>query len=488
MPKLNFFNNTGGLNNFSSMASLNQSENNTDWFDAQNIEGHKSGGLIKMKGNKNILTTSLPAGTKVLGIWDYTKQGNHYPIIITSEGKLYRLNLTTGVLSEKYSGLNHSAKCNFVNFNNGVIISNGVDTPVFYEEFYGVTPLPSSAPAGIAIKSYKARVFIAAGSGLYYSALGNPYDWTTADDAGSIVNFHNDSSPILALENYGEFLAIYKKNGIYVLSGSAPENFVIKPVADKGCISPFAIGTVNNHQYFFNGESITTLNFNSLGQITIADDVSIKIKSIFPELNTAKFNEVVCIPYQQKNQVWYYFASETSDNLDVCYIYDYFHKSWYKRVGLPITCGTCIDEKIYSGTADGRVLLEDTEDSFDGEDIKAWWLSPWFTFGNPDAQKEILAFNIWLYQNQKYPFDVIYAKDFSPTDRTYTNIEITDEEELVWDTGEWGVHNWASNKAVRKKIPIAGTCEALQIGFQNLEAGQYFSILGYSFEYEVADV
>jgi len=67
MPKLNYFNNTGGLNNFSSMASLNESENKTDWFDAQNVEGHKSGGLIKMKGNKNILNTTLPEGTKILG-------------------------------------------------------------------------------------------------------------------------------------------------------------------------------------------------------------------------------------------------------------------------------------------------------------------------------------------------------------------------------------------------------------------------------------
>lgn len=486
MPKLNYFNNTGGLNNFSSMASLNQSENNTDWFDAQNVEGHKSGGLIKMKGNKNILNTTLPEGTQILGIWDYTKQGIHYPVITTSEGKLYRLNLETGNLSEKYSDLSKTAKCNFVNFNNGVIISNGVDTPLFYEEFYGATPLQDNAPVGVAIEAYKARLFIASGSGLYYSALGNPNDWTTLNDAGSIVNFHNDSSPIIALENYGEFLAIYKKNGIYVLSGSAPSDFVIKPVADKGCISPWAIGTVNNNQYFFNGESVTTLNFNSLGQITIADDVSIKIKNIFPELNTQKFSEVVCIPYQGKNQIWYYFASETSEALDICYIYDYFHKSWYKRVGLPVTCGTFIDEKIYTGTPDGKILLEDIEDSFDGQAIEAWWFSPWFTFGVPDSSKEILSFNVWLYQNQKYPFDVVYAKDYSQTGRIYKTVEIISEDELVWDSGSWDISNWTSNKAVRKKIPIVGSCESLQIGFQNLEAGQHFSVLGYSFEYDVA--
>ncbi len=288
MPKLNYFNNTGGLNYFSSTASLNESENKTDWFDAQNIEGHKSGGLIKMKGNRNILNATLPEGTKILGIGDYIKQGSHYPVITTSEGKLYRINLETGELVQKYSGLSTTAKCNFVNFNNGIIIVNGVDSPLFYEEGYTAVPLEDNPPVGIAVEAYKARLFIAAGAGLYYSALGNPNDWTTPDDAGSIVNFHNDSSPIIALKNYGEYLAIYKKNGIFILSGSAPDDFVIKPVADKGCLSPWGIGTVNNNQYFFNGESITTLNFNSLGQITIADDVSIKIKSVFSRIKYSK--------------------------------------------------------------------------------------------------------------------------------------------------------------------------------------------------------
>jgi len=29
------------------MASLNESPNNTDWFDAKTIEGYKAGGLLK---------------------------------------------------------------------------------------------------------------------------------------------------------------------------------------------------------------------------------------------------------------------------------------------------------------------------------------------------------------------------------------------------------------------------------------------------------
>ena len=152
MVRLNYFNNTGGINKFSSVASLNESEVNTDWYDAQNVEGHKSGGIIKMKGNTNICTTALPQNTKILGIWDYTKGSIHYPVINTSEGKLYRLSLYDGSLSQIYSGLNELAKCCYANFNNGVIITNGVDTPIFFEENVGVSVLGGSPPVGRAVE------------------------------------------------------------------------------------------------------------------------------------------------------------------------------------------------------------------------------------------------------------------------------------------------------------------------------------------------
>ena len=145
-----------------------------------------------------------------------------------------------------------------------------------------------------------------------------------------------------------------------------------------------------------------------------------------------------------------------------------------------------IDEKIYTGTPDGKILLEDTSYSFDGQAIKAWWFSPWFTFGVPDSLKEIISFNVWLYQNQKYPFDVVYSMNYSQADRIYKAVEVINEDELVWDSGSWELSNWTSDRAVRKKIPVIGSCEALQVGFQNLEADQHFSVLGYSFEYEVA--
>ena len=482
MVNFHYFNNTGGINKFADLATLNESETNTDWYDAQNVEDHKSGGIAKMKGNVNICTTSLPANTSILGIGDYVKGSNNYPVVNTGEGKLYRLDLATGALTQKFSGLDTSAKCCYANYNNGIIMTNGVNTPVFYEEGVGASALTGSPPTGRPIEIYKSRVFIASGSTLYYSALGKQNDWTTANDAGYISNFYNDSSPIMALKIYGEYLAIYKQYGTYILSGSSPTDFLIKPILNKGAVSPWTIGTVNNNQYFFNGTSIAPLQFNALGQIMAAAEVSIKIKSVFDDLNPAKYSETLCIPYQKKNQIWFYFASKNSGTLDTCYIYDYFHGSWYKRVALPITCGAIINGIIYTGTSDGKILKEDCTNSFNGAAIEAWWLSPWFTFKNPEIPKEVLTFNVWLYKDQLYSIDVLSSQDYNPFDPKVNSVSTIQDIDLVWDVSNWDVGYWSGNNAIKKSVKVNGRFEALQIGIRNLQADQPFTLIGYSFD------
>ena len=487
MTNFHYFKNTGGINKFADVTTLNSSETNTDWHDAQNVEDHKSGGITKMKGNINICTTSLPANTLILGIGDYVKGSDNYPMVNTSEGKLYRLDLTTGVLTQKFTGLNASAKCCYANYNNGVIMTNGVNTPVFYEEGVGASALTGSPPTGRPIEIYKSRVFIASGSTLYYSALGNQNNWTAANDAGYISNFYNDSSPIMALKIYGEFLAIYKQYGTYILSGSSPTDFVIKPILNKGAVSPWTVGTVDNRQYFFNGTSIAPLQFNDLGQVRAADEISTKIKNVFSDLNSAKYSETVCIPYPQKNQIWFYFASKNSTTLDICYVYDYFHRSWNKRVALPITCGAIINGIIYTGTSNGKILKEDCGNNFNGAAIEAWWLSPWFTFGNPEAPKEVLSFYVWLYKDQMYSIDVLSCQDYNPFDENVDSITTIQDIDLVWDVSNWDVGYWSGNNVIKKKIAINGQFESLQVGVRNLQADQPFTLVGYSFDVDMGE-
>lgn len=482
MGIFNYFNNTGGLNKSSSIASLNESEIATEWSDAQNVEGYQTGGIIKMKGNVNVCKTALAAGTKILGFYDYTVGDNSKPIVVASDGKIYSFVLQTGLLTELYSGISVDALPCFTQFNNGVIISNGIDKPLFYKEGENIAELSLNAPKGRAIEVYKSRVFIGEGSTLKYSALGNPKDWTTAEDAGYIANFYNDSSPIVALKVYGEYLAIYKKNGTYILAGNKPSEYVIQPVADKGAVSPQSAITVDNSQYFFDGRTITPLKFNEMGQVRLSDDISVKIKPLLQFLEIQKLNNSSFVNNKKKNQIWLYLSSNNTDLLDLCYVYDYYLNAWYLRKQQSVVCVGTINGEVFTGTADGKILKEDFADNFDGNPIESWWYSPWFNFGATGSLKELNSLNIWLYQQQKYPLQLLYAKDFSETSINQTMLEIFGNDCMIWDSCEWDLFSWSEEKPYKKSVKIVGKFNSLKIGVKNLEKDQPFSVVGFSFD------
>lgn len=487
MTIYNYFNNTGGLNKAASMASINETEISTEWSDSQNVEGYLTGGIIKMKGNKNICNTVLPANTNIIGIYEYAPNGESSPVIVCSNGKLYSLNITSGLLNELYSGISSSSKPCFTQFNNGVIITNGVDKPLFYEKNKPVEMLSNDAPIGRAVEVYKSRLFIGEGSTLKFSALGNPKDWTTPDDAGYISNFYNDASPIIALKVYGDYLAIYKQNGTYILAGNKPSEYVIQPVADKGAVSPQGVITINNNQFFFEGRSITPLKFNEMGQVRLDDDISFKIKPLFSSLIYNSLENSSFVHNKSKNQIWLYVSSGINrDVLDICYIYDYFLNAWYIRKQQPVTCVGLIQGNIYTGTADGKILLEDYGDNFDGNPIEAWWYSPWFSFGQAGSLKELNNLNIWLYQYQKYPLNLLYSKNFSDTLVNQSVVEVYASENLLWDDNEWDLFSWSDEKPSMKSVKIPGKFNSLKIGVKNMEADQPFSIIGYSFDVDTA--
>lgn len=478
MINLNYFTNTGGVNLFASEACVSQSQKRTEWSAAKNVEIQGSGGIMRMRGCRAVLASRLDSA--VVSIANYTYANQSYPIAVTASGRVLRFNTEDGAVNEVYLGFETENRPCAVNYNNGVILFNGKGRPLFYEEGKPAERL-TSAPEGLACEVYKARVFTAKGSTLYYCALGNHRDWTTHQDAGFIANFHNDSSPITALKNYGEYLAVYKRSGTYILEGSGPSDFSIKPMCDRGCTGPDALGTVDNVQYFFSGDGVATLGFNDLGQISLSNTISTDIKPLFGSLNPRKLEQAVCVPYRAKHQLWF-FVSRSSEELDYCLVWDYLHGSWTLREGLPVLCAAEIEGRVYTGTSDGKILEEDSGDTLDGKPIEALWLSPWFDMGSPVSKKELLAFNVWVYQSQKGSIRMVYAKDYEDGLNSLTPVTVTTPETLVWEEGSWEALEWSRANLVKKSVCIPGTFETLRVGVNSDGSDGHFSIVGYSFE------
>lgn len=130
---------TGGLNNVDSKENLNSSPRRTETPDMVNVEYFQLGGIKTMEGNTFI---GNKLNGKVIGGWEYIKDGNRYMIVGLDNGEIYIYNPVTerfdfdAIDSNRdyiYKFPSQSQRMSFCNMNNGVVITNGIDDLVFYE-------------------------------------------------------------------------------------------------------------------------------------------------------------------------------------------------------------------------------------------------------------------------------------------------------------------------------------------------------------------
>lgn len=458
--------------------AVNQSPKNTSWADGINIElksTHEGYGFCRMNGNENILKTVLPESTGILGLFEYVKQNSKYLIVNTTEGCMYELDIETGLLSEPLKfGLSPTARCSYVNFQNGVIVSNGVDDPYFYE--HGAEePIKqcNAAKNNIPIRSqaiaqFNNRLFIGVGGTLFYSALGRYDDWTTQEDAGYIADFHNSSASILALEKYGEYLAIHKEGYTFLLTGTSPLDFSISPFTDKGSSSSFGVVNAEGKQFFYN-EGVYFLEYNSLMQYKLSDEITPYIKPDFTNMDKSKLKNIMMVHYPKKCQIWVYMEYLNLAGYSVCWVYDLISRCWFKRLQQAVSCSCIFDGDLYTGTLDGKILKEDCGESFDGTPIEFSFSTPYFNFGISSKQKTVEELNIIFDSGSKNKFQLSYRYNDDDRIQDSDYIDELDTLTLIWDDNEQAL--WDTNYyAISTYSPVtfypSGTFRSLQLNFR----------------------
>lgn len=128
--QINFFDLTGGINNVDTMERFNSSSRKTESPDMVNVEYYKLGGIKSMEGNIQIGDTQ---SAPIVGGWEYSKNNSRYMVIALQTGELKIFNPATNEFDEIYKFPHSSDRVSFCNMNNGVVATNGVDDPVFYE-------------------------------------------------------------------------------------------------------------------------------------------------------------------------------------------------------------------------------------------------------------------------------------------------------------------------------------------------------------------
>lgn len=125
-----YYNLTGGLNTVQGIGTINQSNKRTESPDMKNVEYYKLGGLKSMEGNTQFANT-LPSQIS-LG-FEYVYGNNKYMVVTTVDGTLYIYDKITNTFKEIFKFKTPTSRHSICTFNNGIVVSNGVDDLLFYQ-------------------------------------------------------------------------------------------------------------------------------------------------------------------------------------------------------------------------------------------------------------------------------------------------------------------------------------------------------------------
>ena len=324
-----YYNLAGGINQSLTKTELGLDTKKIYWSDAENVEIYRNRGIVKQNGNSLFLDIE----EEITGLAEMSSYDISKLIITTISGKIYIYDESHSLKTLVNKTLT-GKKPVFLNFLNGILIMSESDG-LFYiknNDTYdvvdcGLKDLQENILVGGSMAIYKGRLWVAKDATIYYSALGTYNDFSSSNDAGYINEFHTDTGSITALKPYKDYLAIYKNDSVYLLTGTSPDDFAIVLFANKGAVNSASIVNVANKQYFLSNGIFALEQVGELNQIQLGSEISQKIK---PEFNSfGKIENSFCLHYETKSQMWYFFPYSDDDYFHTVWINDYVNKAWY---------------------------------------------------------------------------------------------------------------------------------------------------------------
>lgn len=498
--EINYFDLSGGINQASTKTELGTNTKKLYWSDSENVEIFENKGITKQKGNTLFLT--LPVEEAITGMCQM-EADNVYKLVITTEsGKIYiysdsddSVTLINKTLSGK--------EVKFAPFLRGMLVASESDK-MFYiknNESYTIedcnlNDLGGSALYPDCIAVHKGRVWCAKAGTVYYSALGTYNDFSSPNDAGYINEFHTDTADITGLHNYKDYLAIYKRERVYLLTGNSPEDFAVLPFADRGVLSNNAILNVDNKQYFLSDGIFALEQVGELNQIRLGSEISKNIQNEFKKFATEEMHKTLAVHYQDKHQMWFLFPYPDNDYYQTIWINDYVNYAWYKRV-VPQNVTYLCNFKHYILSSDnvGKIYIEDKGSTFDGSAIEFIWKSPFLSLNSPHHKKIIDEFYFILDDERDNKFNFSVYKDYDGNfsgdieqiyTRYYDQLIWADEEseENVtnsWATDEGLIPVWSIGTNVIEKAEICESLYSVQLCVEGIEPDNNCGIIGLQF-------
>ena len=400
------------------------------------------GNIVKVPGYEKVNQTDV--GVTLTSGFEFRKADGTIEILVAGGGNIYKVGLNNE-LSVIHSGLDAAAKVSFAQMNDICIICNGVNAPLKYDGTT-VSTLGGSPPA-TAFKAHvhKGRVWMIERTNKMlatHSALNNPEDYTTSNDAGYIDFKYvlKEGDELLDIATYIDLLVFFFRNHIVIYSGTNPtangDFRMVQLFRGIGVVQTDTVQALGNDMVFLYDSGVKTLRqVVTTGNLN-TEDVSERID---PSLRAAigGLSETSSAHYPKKG--WYLLQIDST-----VYVYNYSFKAWSRIVGADIhgMFSTADGELYLCGT--GYLYRYGTGYSFAGQQINMKWQTAWFDIGRglkaypsmmimrvvPDSGAS-QQLKISIAYDKNLPFsDGMQTVDISPSEVVYID-QVTDWDALT---------------------------------------------------------
>src|SRR5690606_10771504 len=329
-------------------------------------------------------------------------------------------------VTELASGFDPNARWRFASYQNVLWMVNGSNTNKKWDgnTFADMGGDPPVAPL---ILVHKNRGFLARGTRIYFSDLGNMESWPALNfiDVGP-----GDGDQITGWAILLDSIAIFKENSIWLLQGDSPSNFTLRRVIQgTGAVSGdslvFAKNTIGflyrDGYYFFDGV-----------RTQIASD---KVDKSFKALNQRQLALTTAVVWDNKV---YLAAPEGNANYNnVVLVFDLLRVAWTVYRGINAASWVIWrryneDVLLFGDSTKGQVYEAEIGYNDDGKPIEAYVVTKADDFGAAEVMKLIRS--IFLAAKETNNLDTVvevsFFKDLGPETAPIT-IPITKELEIA---------------------------------------------------------
>ena len=304
------------------------------------------------------------------------------------------------------------------------------------------------------IQSHQGRLWVGArledeetAAYLIYSDLGNINNAfeggdASAYDAGYFAEFWEDTSDITAIGTWDKYVVCHKTEHTYLIdtSNSDATQWKVESYSEYTCDNQQGFVKANNGYYTYCstvGGIYPMIQRTIYSAISQGAEASTKIRDTFLNLNTYSLDKIFAVYHPYKKYIMFYMPMIGETGSNNCYILDLQTKSWlHRRIPQVVTSAFEFDNKVYVGTADGKVFEEFRGTTFDGQPIEFSWKSPWFVWGGMTNWTTTREFRIKMSQESTNNFYIRNRRDGLDDykQRTITNTS-NQVKALMWDTG-----------------------------------------------------